>query len=127
MPQIEEAVLVSADPDLLQSVIDRSSLSDEKKALIKSALSADGEIPSITSVEQHKAYAWVAQELSRRLFDPSCPEHSRSFGEWSRSPEGKLAAAYGAKVIEWEERQGSADEGAEEGSQPDHLTRENDA
>ena len=55
MPQIEEAVLVSADPDLLQSVIDRSSLSDEEKALIKSALWADGIIPPITSAEQHKA------------------------------------------------------------------------
>ena len=118
---------MSADPDLLQSVLDRSSLSDEEEALIKSALPADGEIPSITSAEQHKAYARVEQELSRRLFDPSCPEHSQSFSEWSRSPEGKLAAAYGAKVIEWEERQGSADQAAEEGSQPDHLTRENDA
>ena len=118
---------MSADPDLLQSVIDRSSLSDEEKALIKSALWADGEIPAITSAEQHKAYMWVERELSRGLFDPSSPEHSKTFGEWSLSPEGKLASAYGAKVIEWEERLGSADEEAEEGSQPDHLTRKNDA
>src|SRR4051812_38451818 len=127
MPQIVEAMLVSADPDLLQSVIDRSSLSDEKKALIKSALWAGGVIPSITSAEQHKAYVWVERELSRGHFDPSSPEHSKTFGEWFRSPEGKLAAAHGAMVIEWEERQGSADQAAEEGSQPDHLTRENDA
>ena len=107
---------MSANPDLLQTVIDRSSLSNEEKALVKSALGADGVIPSITSAEQHKAYAWLEQELSRRLFDPSCPEHSQSFGEWSRSPEGKLAASYGAKLIEWEERQASAAERAEEGS-----------
>ena len=93
-------------------------MSDEDKALIRAALWADGEIPTITSAEQHKAYARVEQEFSRRLFDPSCPEHSQSFGEWSRSPEGRLAAAYGAKVIEWEERQ------AGEGSQPDQFTVE---
>lgn len=109
---------MSADPDLLQSVIDRSSLSDEEKALIKSALGADGEIPAITSPEQHKAYVWVERELSLGLFDPSSPENSKTFGEWSRSPEGMLAAAYGAKVIEWEERQTG------EGSQPDQFTAE---
>jgi hypothetical protein len=87
-------------------------MSDEDKALIRAALWADGEIPTITSAEQHKAYAWVEQELSRKLFDPSCPEHSQSFGEWSRSPEGRLAAAYGAKVIEWEESKGRAGEKA---------------
>ena len=81
-------------------------------------MSNPGEIPPIESQDQHEEYARKERELSRGLFDPSSPEHSKTFGEWSRSPEGRLAAAYGAKVIEWKERQTG------EGSQPDQFTAE---
>ena len=115
-----------ANPELLESVVDRSSLSDEEKALIKSALWTDGEIPAITSAEQHKADVWVERELSRGLFDPSSPEHSKTFAEWSRSPEGIFGRRIRAKVMEWEERKVGADEQTDEGNRPDQLTAENE-
>ena len=98
---------MQADFDLIQSLIDSLAKSDEDRVFLKAAVSTDGQIPSISSPEQHEAYLRLERELSRRLFDPSRPDYSKGFAEWVRSSEGILAAAYGAKVIEWEERHGA--------------------
>ena len=59
--------------EFIQSVIDRSDMSDDDKRLLKTTLWTSDEVPSITSHQQYEAYARLKAELSRALPDRADP------------------------------------------------------
>src|SRR5918994_4792540 len=93
------------DFDFIEHVIDRTSIPENEKAFLKTALQTSGEIPAITSSAQYKAYRQMEANLRRGLPDRFSPDFGTAFVEWARSPEGVLALMYGEKMTEWEEQQ----------------------
>jgi hypothetical protein len=88
------------------SVVDRLPMSDADKVFLKTTNWTFDETPEITSAEQYDAYAKVVDGIYRSAGIPpgDSPERARAFVAHSRTREGMLANALGARMIEWEER-----------------------
>jgi len=93
---------------MVLAAVDGMPLSQEDKALIKASLWLAEEIPEIKDQQQYEAYKRKHDELVATLPDRQSPEFGPAFLQFSRSNDGKLATAYGARMIEWEERDGGS-------------------
>ena len=103
---------MTTDFDALQAIIDASPLSEDDRRHVKASLWMQQEVPEISSAEQYDTYGRLSDQLSSSLPDRASPEFGGAFADWSRSSAGVLSVAYGARMVEWEERQEAGSPGA---------------
>jgi hypothetical protein len=91
----------------VKSVIEKSAASGAEKARVLAGLWTLNEIPEITSAAQYEQYAKLADELYKNANIPEKgdPGYGAAFRAFSNREKGYWPNAYGARMIEWEQRQ----------------------
>jgi hypothetical protein len=85
-------------------VLDKSDMSADDKSYITACLWTQEQIPQIESDEQYEEYLKRRNQLEHSLPPRSDPGWSLAFAKFCRTPNGILAGACGARMIEWEDR-----------------------
>lgn len=85
--------------DDISSVLNQSGLHEDTRRVVLSSTWTMDQIPPIQTEEQAVQYRNASEAAWAK-----CPPKSESFVAFSRSPEGLLATALGARVLEWEEQ-----------------------
>ncbi len=93
--------------EIVKQALARSPMSDEEKRYVLASTWTMDEVPEIKSEEQYDAYAVALAEIERALGPWQTAEE---FAAQKRSPQGMLATAIGARMIEWEELQEELEE-----------------
>lgn len=87
--------------EVMRSILDQTSLSPDDRNFMLSMLWTCDELPEIQSHDQFKEYGRLYDEVNGRMqtagIMPGMPE-------FSRSPDGLLATALVARIVEWQDR-----------------------
>jgi hypothetical protein len=90
----------------IQSMLDRSGMTADDTSFVIASLWTHDQLPEIESQEQYLEYGKRQDHLEQSSLPlRSDPGWDQAFAEFCRTPVGMLASSYGARMIEWEERQ----------------------
>jgi|SRR5215212_453030 hypothetical protein len=86
--------------DEFRLFLERTSLSEEDKMFVLASYWSLSEFPPVQSVHDLERYRRIEEAIA----SPSASDDPEAFLAWTRSQEGKVAAAIGARILEWEEK-----------------------
>jgi hypothetical protein len=85
--------------DEFRSFLERTSLSEEDKMFVLASYWSLSEFPPVQSAHDLERYRRIEEAIA----SPSASDNQETFLAWTRSQGGKVAAAVGARILEWEE------------------------